>query len=440
MLTWLKILTTLITTALSVFAVTSDFKDPKSKKLKVAGYIYISIFILLSALNFILEKRESIENEESTQKNFSQVMKHTDTLLTKTEIKLKNQFDKISELNNQIDSHLVSTSKSIQTQLNQSGKDQKTIKELSRKSNTDIRQSINSLSELDSAQKKGLEKLGEISKTSEENIKSISEVFGEVNSLTGPISPIECVFRVKYYLKKAIFRPENLRSFENLLNDPIAKRYYPKSDENDWIRWLYQKETTPFKNFDLMEPNLDNLVYPKLFLQDFFYDYMLNFSFYSDSLVKNLLVNYCNLQGYCGRRSDLIYYEIHDSALIRETTFFLSEITANHSQIKSVKELLHSSYLYVSFYQGGQNNYKLALQYGTTIIRGSKYSVGASHKYTTEFGIRSISLLPFFEIKYGDNNTLFVQIPRENTLILIPQKFGNRFSESNHSILVMRLK
>jgi hypothetical protein len=122
MVYWLTIITTLITTALSIFAVISDFKDPQSKKLKRSGYIYIACFLALSLLNFILQQQQDLEKAKATKNNFDSTISRTKMLLDTTQQQLDNEFKKLSALNVHIDTNLTSTSEKIDSQFQRANK------------------------------------------------------------------------------------------------------------------------------------------------------------------------------------------------------------------------------------------------------------------------------------------------------------------------------
>lgn len=68
LLTILKILTTLLTAGLAVFAVTTDFTDKETKKLKPAGRWYIGFFLLSVALSFTFDSMSDNEKDNQFRK------------------------------------------------------------------------------------------------------------------------------------------------------------------------------------------------------------------------------------------------------------------------------------------------------------------------------------------------------------------------------------
>src|SRR5579863_1018447 len=99
MLYFLKILVTMVTAGLAIFAVTTDFTDKDRKTLKPAGRWYIGIFILSVGLSFLLDTLSDRERDQKATQTFnatvSNIRDSTDTLLRRTKDSLNFQFARI---------------------------------------------------------------------------------------------------------------------------------------------------------------------------------------------------------------------------------------------------------------------------------------------------------------------------------------------------------
>lgn len=392
MLFWFKIFIIIGTTVLGILAVITDLKNEDTKKLKKAGYVYIVLFLMLTGLSFILENIEENAKEESTKKNFMSVINHTDTILTNTELKLNLQFDRISHLNTQIDSHLLNTAKNIQIQFNQTDISQKSIEHLIQKNKLlteetlrNLDKTINSISTIDTHQRKSLSNLINLSEKTEKNLSKINQILDEVNILTEPLFPVQFVFKIKYKLDKPVFPNE-------------IKYHYTREYVNDLIP-LIEQENLEIGDYWLGEQT--EIINLNEIRDSFCYNFYLKFFFFQDSLLENELVSYCTPQNsidsiVCGFNfSSTISYEVHDTALIRESIITCNNISSNQSQIKNLSELTSGSYLVVQTMFEKLNSFNFIFQ--------ERNSNDKFQKYQSSVKIIKVEIEPYLEIRYGKN-------------------------------------
>jgi hypothetical protein len=319
-LTVVKILTTLITAGLAVFAVNTDFTDKETKKLKPAGKRYIGFFLFSVALSFI--------------------------------------FDSFSE-------------------------------------------------------KQKAEQFNNLLKTESENLNSVQQIFNQVNSITAPLAPIQIVFRVKYPLKKAILENESgIKYF--VTGQAIG------DGTGDWVPIVEEYDDVNDRHVTSCGLMDDDMINQDVLKKWFHKTYIETFSFYTDSLMRNASVDYCDATNYCGKKYDNIYYEKSDSCLIRETTITCNAIYHNSTQILSLKDLVNASYIHAEFGQGGKNRFDLIFK-----------KIGKQ-----EVSFNTCFLEPYIVIKYGKNFSLHIDNSDEKIKVF-PQQFGVRLS---HSKFNMKLK
>lgn len=315
-----KYATSFLIAFLAIVAVFIDFKIPPGNKLKKISWYYIGVCGFLMLSNVLLEKFDDSQRTKGLQKNFTSVMNHTDTVLISTEYKLNQQFERLSLLNNQIDSHLLNTSKTINLQLDQAASNQMKIKNLTEQSNKDLQVTISSLSQIMKQQEVGLRNLVDISEISEDNLISIKNVFNEVEGLSTPLLPVQFVFKIRYKL-------------------------YTKLS----ISWRFHRHGFKIENI-MLDMNFKSIKGNKM--KDRYAEtnnFNLAFSFYEDSTYKNKVVDYFNsdslsvdLRG--SKLKSKMLYEESNALLVREVTVTCENIISNPSQIKSLSELLKKDF------------------------------------------------------------------------------------------------
>lgn len=375
MLYFLKILTTLITTGLAIFSVTTDFTEKDTKKLKPAGKWYIAIFLISVGVSFLFDKLSDDEKAEAAKKNFTNtittIRDSTDTLLRRTKDSLDFQFNRISQISNQIDHHLAQTSKNMETQFEQTNSNQKSIKDLTGKIKTttentvkDLGTAITSLSNIDTQQRKSLSSLTDISNQSETSLKSINSLFNEVKSLTEPLSPLELVFKVRYKLNK-----------------PIT---------------LYTGTTSELDLFNEQNPNLlpgATLLNSKDFLQTFYKNFYVGFQFFSDETFTKRIIQYSSPKEKTIRLS----YLDKDTTITRTVSVAVDNVSNNPEHLKNIEELIIKSLLQIEAYQGGSSNFLL---YYKSYRQNENFK---KYEYKDNLKIESITVEPAFELRTNQN-------------------------------------
>ncbi len=417
----LKILATLITAGLAVFAVTTDFKDKKTKKLRVSGKWYIVLFLISVLLSYLFDKLSDTKKDKETKDNFSNTIKSirdsTDKLLKTTKDSLDNQFIKISDLTRNINENLNRTSSNMQFQFNQTNEIQRNIgslinkvkettqktNELTEKTNTELKGSISIMSNLAIEQQKSIDELQNISMLSSKNLNAINQVFNQVNAITAPLAPIQFVFRIKYKLKNALFSNQELERYYKTIEinrNTLTTKVEVKFPElSSWLTgYKHDLSTTGNINWLYNAITQDNKSDFKKFNTDFFKHYSFYFKFYTDSLLEKLSLFYCYDEGYkCETTYDEVFISVKDSSLIREISVTYKNLSINPLQLKSINDLItHGGYLEAEFMQFGEKKYTIKSNSGNYIRR-------------IEFG--NISFEPFVIIKYGKDYSLSVRLP-----------------------------
>jgi len=432
----LKILTTLITAGLAVFAVSTDFTDKDTKKLKPAGRWYIAIFLASVGLTYLFDKLSDKQEETETKENFTNTIKSvrdsTDILLKRTKDGLDIQFTRINQLNTQIGDNLKRTSQYMQSQFEQTMNSQRELGNLTRNVKTiaentktlqektfnDLSGAIQSISGLQEKQQTSITQLDRVSKLSSQNLSAIDTVFKQVNSLTEPLAPIQFVFRIKYKLDKPLFPSESKGVYEQIKSGSDLDDLPPS--------WIYEVDSKPVQS---SLPYLYEIKNFKEFARQFYYNFRLTLFFFKDTTFRERVISLCEngfiLNQPCqgSKVESTIYYDESDTSLIRVHTLTFPTIYENNGQIKSISELLSRSIIRANAFQDGKNQYKLQF-------------TGLTSKYEDVFQIKRVEFMPYLIIRYGQNFKLKKDL-RHYPMRTIKERFGDFFSSQDTYLTII---
>jgi hypothetical protein len=259
-------------------------------------------------------------------------------------------------------------------------------------------------SKIYTAQETSLTKLQGLAELESSNLQKSDKLFDELSAVSAPLTPVQFVFRIKYSLKKALFRPlpiSRLKENGGWWN-PVTRE---KLGDGDWIHWLGK---------DFFQSDPDELLDKKKLQDEFYKNYSLKFSFKSEYQSQKFLLSYCE-NNHCGETSDNVYYQMTDSSLIREIVITSTQVI-NPNHLKSTRELFNLGFLSAFFFQRGPESYQLRFQY---MGDDKKWQ-----KYERELSFTKIQFEPYVEIRYGVGFSLSHKLQDRNVLMNLPQ-YGN---------------
>jgi len=369
MLYFLKILTTLITTFLAILAVTTDFTD-KDKNLKPAGKWYIGIFLLSVALNVLFDNLSDQEKDQKTRDNLQNtvlaIKDSTDKLLNKTKDSLNVKFKQITNISNQIDTHLINTKRDIGNQLSQTNASEKSIRALSERIKatgdenvTRLGTAIGSLKGLTTDQTTNFSMLDNIGKQSKNNLESIQNVFGDVKTLTEPLAPLQFIIQIKYKLDKPIM---------------LFSKY---------------KTITLFKAGDAPYQNAQ-IITPKESFQNFINSFECWVNFRSDSSLQTNEVTY----DFNDPKTLSIEYSSIDTTLIRTVSVNFNSVIDNPHNLNTISELFEKATVQITSDQG---------LWPVPLIQYTQKENGKSVKIKQSMNIVSSIIIPSIALRTSNN-------------------------------------
>lgn len=369
-LTILGLITTVLAITAGIIGTVSDIREEKTKKIKTIGYVYIALFILFSVSNFIVDKLKDAETEMTNQNSFKAIVDSTKLLLQNTGTNLKKNLDS-----------LALTEKSIKSLTEQTA------------------QNLN----------------GVVDK-SEKNLRTISKVLDDLNTVATPLVPVEFIVRLKCKLDRPLLPQNGWDSVQSRQDHDNFEKKIQNQSFGVWeYMYNYMNESywAKVNNWDGFQAS----IIPKFFI------YLTVFEYYPNR-GGGERIRY-DVGGKKSTGVELLnelYFNKKDTTLIIPIKLkgdkILVRALRNMPTVKSFNELLHNTgFLF-------QVTEFLQLNSSFTLIT-EKDSI-----YSNEFIIKSVTFSPYLKINYGKDllQTIEYTSPSIFTIGKYALKSQNEFS------------